>query len=346
MVPEAAGLLQWPENRTPAWPMARLHHVARDVQPGGRRGAMTNGTDVPETECETPTTPLDDPRADWWAAPGEEVEETGDADTVLERPLLPLRVFMSVIGVGPPAYHAESGSYRMRWLSPSGVATLMAVAAVVALTAVATLSQAKYLLATDEDHDQRPLQSLKTIGVVIVGGYQVNALVQVLNTAAATPRHARLLTAWTHLVALHRINPTRGLRCKCYVQVVFMTAFIAAMLISAGLGRPRFVGHVLEGLAERMYLVPSDVMDHPAFFPAKVRLPLLPNLLSPSPLIPPSPSTPLTLPFPPLGGADSRVLCGPPPLRHQQELPVRLHHPLPHAAGRPHRMEQSTLPRP
>lgn len=328
--------------------MACSHDVAHDTQPDGRRTTTINGTELPETEHETPTTPPANPCADWWAAPGEEMEAVEDAGGVLERPLLPLRVFMSVMGVGPPAYQPENGTYSMRWLSASGVALLTSAVAVVALTIVATLSLAQYLLTTDKDPDGRLLRSLKTIGVLIVGGYQINALVQVLNTAAAASRHARLLTAWTRLAALHHINPTRGLRCKCYVQVAFMTAFIAAMMTMAGLGRPDFVRHVLEGLAERLYLVPHQVMDDPDSFPAKVRLPPRRHPLSPAPFTLPPLDTPLTprLPLPPPGGARGRVLRGPPPLRHQQKLPVCLHHPLPHAAGRPHGVEHSTQPRP
>ncbi|XP_045107296.1 uncharacterized protein LOC123502141 isoform X1 [Portunus trituberculatus] len=249
--------------------MARPHQVSHDAQPDGRRGSALSGADAHESECATPSTVPADARAEWWAAPEEDVADVGVTGGLLERPLLPLWVFMSVMGVGAPAYHAESRSYRMRWTSPSGAATLAASAAVVALTGVSVVSLARHLLSTEEDPDQRPVQSLKTIGVLIVGGYQVNALVQVLNTAAGAARHARLLSAWTRLAALHHINPTRGLRRKCYIQVAFMTAFIAAMLTAAALGRPRFVGHVLEGNAERLYLIPRSLLRDSASLPAK-----------------------------------------------------------------------------
>lgn len=231
---------------------------------------MALGTVSEEDECEAACTTFHDPRADWWAAPGEEVEGIGVNDGVLEKPLVPLWLFMAVMGIGPPAYHPESRSYRMRWLSPSGIATVVAVAAVVMLTVVAAGGLVRYLVTGSEDQDTRPVRSLKTIGVLIVGGYQVNALVQVLNTAVAAGHHARLLTNWTDLAALHHINPTRGLRRKCVVQVAFMTAFIATMLTSAVLGKPRFVAHVLEGLAERLYLVPRDIMKDSTSPRAKV----------------------------------------------------------------------------
>lgn len=249
--------------------MARQRSI--NDSPGQWQRTALPGTESVEAECEAGRTASPDPRAEWWAAPGEEVEGVGVTDGILEQPLMPLRVFMAVIGVGPPAYHPESKSYRMRWLSLSGVATLAATAAVVVLTVVAALGLVWHLLAGGEDPDTRPVRSLKTIGVLIVGGYQVNALVQVLNTAMAEQCHARLLTAWTSLVALHHIDPTRGLRRKCLVQVVFMTVFITGMLASAGLGRPRFVVHVLEGLAERLYLVPRVMMDDPSSPAAKVR---------------------------------------------------------------------------
>lgn len=241
--------------------MAR-QHVSND-DPDQRWGTTVSDPASVEAECDTgSTTAPADPRTEWWAAPGEEVEDVGVKGGILERPLLPLNLFMSVMGVGPPSYHPESKTYRMRWLSPSGVATLTAAAAVIVLTVVAALGLVWHLLAGGEDQDSRPVRSLKTIGVLIVGGYQVNALVQVLNTAVAAPRHAQLLTAWTSLAAQHHINPTQGLRLKCLVNVAFMTAFIAAMLTSASLGRPRFVVHVLEGLAERLYLVPREMLDN------------------------------------------------------------------------------------
>ncbi|MPC16922.1 hypothetical protein E2C01_009763 [Portunus trituberculatus] len=323
--------------------MARPHQVSHDAQPDGRRGSALSGADAHESECATPSTVPADARAEWWAAPEEDVADVGVTGGLLERPLLPLWVFMSVMGVGAPAYHAESRSYRMRWTSPSGAATLAASAAVVALTGVSVVSLARHLLSTEEDPDQRPVQSLKTIGVLIVGGYQVNALVQVLNTAAGAARHARLLSAWTRLAALHHINPTRGLRRKCYIQVAFMTAFIAAMLTAAALGRPRFVGHVLEGNAERLYLIPRSLLRDSASLPAKVR-PLPPLSFLPFPLRRHWHTLTAPLPSTPPGGAGGRVLCRPPPLRHQQELPVRLHHPLPPAAGRPHRLEHTPRP--
>ena len=259
--------------------MARPHHVDNDAHPDEHRAPTINRTDLFNTECETPPTlptPPSDPHADWWAGPGDEVEEIGTASGVLERPLMPLQIFMSVMGVGPPAYHAHTRTYSMRWVSSSGMATVAAVVAIVALTGVATLSLGLYLFTPNEDRDHRQLQSLKTIGVLIVGGYQVNALVQVLNTAAGAARHARLLSSWTRLAELHHINPTRGLRWKCCVQVVFMTAFIVAMLTAAGLGRPRFITHMLEGLAERLYLVPRQAMHDPTSITAKVRPTLTP----------------------------------------------------------------------
>lgn len=249
--------------------MAR-QHVAND-DPDQRWGTTVSDPATVEVECDTGSTTAPDPRTEWWAAPGEEVEDVGVKGGILERPLLPLNLFMSVMGVGPPSYHPESKTYRIRWLSPSGVATLTAAVAVIMLTVVAALGLVWHLLAGGEDQDSRPVRSLKTIGVLIVGGYQINALVQVLNTAVAAPRHAQLLTAWTSLAAQHHIDPTQGLRLKCLVNVAFMTAFIVAMLTSASLGQPRFVAHVLEGLAERLYLVPRDMLDDSSSSIAKVR---------------------------------------------------------------------------
>ncbi|XP_069164085.1 uncharacterized protein [Procambarus clarkii] len=189
-------------------------------------------------------------------------DETEQPDNILQEPLRLLHGFLKVMGVGPQNYDEVAGEYKVSWRSAGAMHTLVTAFCMVALTATTIFGLSRYTIVTaptapPEDEHTR---SMKVIGVVIVAGYQVNALVQVLNTIRAGRCLCRLLNTWNHLGVKEAINPTKGLYTKSCVQVGFMVAFILVMLMVTVAEQPVFLSQVLDGLAERMFLVPRSCL--------------------------------------------------------------------------------------
>ncbi|XP_071536139.1 uncharacterized protein [Panulirus ornatus] len=198
--------------------------------------------------------------------------EPPPAEGVLFRPLRPLRCLLTVVGVAPQVYDATTGEFRVSWRRLASLHVLFTATYLVVITTVTTISLCRHLAVRPAVAAATEDRSVKVIFVAIVGGYQINALVQVLNTVYAGRRYCRLLNSWNLLAREDGINPTRGLYLKSCVQVGFVVSFIVVMLVLATIGVPAILPHVLDGLAEWMFMVPPSWLTH-STPSAKVLLP-------------------------------------------------------------------------
>lgn len=180
------------------------------------------------------------------------------AEAVLYRPLRPLQLFVTLMGVGPQVHDPTTGEFHLTWRTLGSVHTLFTAGYMIVMSAMTTFSLLRYLVVSIEDQDYK---SIKIIGVVMVSGYQLNALVQVLNTVYAGQRLCRLLNSWNRLAKMD-IKPAKGLYLRSCVQVTFMLAFMVAMLVLTLMGQPMLLIHIMDGLVEWMFLVPRTWLTH------------------------------------------------------------------------------------
>ncbi|KAK3876137.1 hypothetical protein Pcinc_019046 [Petrolisthes cinctipes] len=182
----------------------------------------------------------------------------------LEVVMSPMMIMLRGVGVGPPVWNATRSEYATGFRSVAGAARAVAATSLIFLTVLSTLAIGSHVLGfrVQNENETAVGRRLKMVGVVIVGGYQVNACIQVANTLIAVTRHAHLLTCWNRVIDSQHIPLPPRLRLRCLVQVFFMIFFAAAMVTAAAMGRPRLLAVVLDGLAERLYFIPYTWLSH------------------------------------------------------------------------------------
>lgn len=182
----------------------------------------------------------------------------------LEVAMFPMMIMLRGVGVGPPTWNTARNQYETGFRNVAGAARAMAATSLIFLTVLSTLAIGYHVLGFSVQNEKETAaeKRLKLVGVVIVGGYQVNACIQVANILVAVNRHAHLLTCWKLVIDSQHIPLPPRLRLRCLVQVFFMLFFSAAMVAAAALGRPRLLAVVLDGLAERLYFLPYTWISH------------------------------------------------------------------------------------
>lgn len=182
----------------------------------------------------------------------------------LEVAMFPMMLMLRGVGVGPPTWDTARNQYETGFRSVAGVMRALAAASLIFLTVLSTLAIGYHVLgfSVQNEKDTAAEKRLKLVGVVIVGGYQVNACIQVANILVAVKRHAHLLTCWKLVIDSQHIPLPPRLRLRCLIQVFFMLFFAAVMLAAAALGRPRLLAVVLDGLAERLYFIPYTWLSY------------------------------------------------------------------------------------
>ncbi|KAK8723829.1 hypothetical protein OTU49_011564 [Cherax quadricarinatus] len=184
---------------------------------------------------------------------GGDEEETKEKD-LLHRPLLLIRITLSLLGIVPYSYNSDTHRYVLNWRSWAGLHTIgvflwlcaLLVSTSVGIVRVFVQSQ---FLQESGNHE------LELMGVVIIVGCLLNAWVEVINVIILGRSLCNFLNLWQMFSARTSLDPTRRLRFASCVYAIFLYAFVFAVLVVAVLGPSDMLMGIVDLLTQVLFLV-------------------------------------------------------------------------------------------
>ncbi|KAG7161589.1 hypothetical protein Hamer_G014150 [Homarus americanus] len=151
-------------------------------------------------------------------------DKTSRPANILQHPL-PLHSFLAVIGVGPHTYDSATGKYKLSWRTVRGVHTLATALCITSLTATTIFGLSKYIIV-------------------------IAPTIPAETARQKHPSDRRSDRGW-----IPGERPGPGAQYYSGAPPVSTPQQLESPGVA---GQPVFLSHVLDGLAERMFLVPHS----------------------------------------------------------------------------------------
>ncbi|KAK7067040.1 hypothetical protein SK128_007179 [Halocaridina rubra] len=185
--------------------------------------------------------------------------EKNGSENVLYGPTKIIRITLMIVGIVLYTFNESKNEFEFRWCSVAAIHTLITYAWLNALMVTTSIGLARLFLypipsPTSGSHE------MELMAVIIIVGCLFNAWVEVFNLFCNRHTFCKFIN---NLDSLHKktgFDLAKGLRKSSFILMIFLGAFILAMLVAGVFGGQSMQG-IVDALTRVLFLVPQEYLN-------------------------------------------------------------------------------------